>query len=266
MSLLGFAASFLMGIILGLVGGGGSILTVPILVYLFALAPSIATGYSLFVVGVTALVGAALALRRGQIDLAASLAFVFPSVLGVNISRGLIIPSLPPVIAQVGTFVVTKEILVMLVFSVMMIAASTSMIRRRAHVAPLRVSALVRMLMMAFLGLIVGLIAGFVGAGGGFLIIPALIFVAGLSMRLAVGSSLMVIAIQSLFGFANDVSRGARIDWTLLLTVASFAVVGILAGSASSAQINEQKLKTGFGWFVLVIGLTILAEQIYHAI
>lgn len=266
LDLLGFAASLVMGVILGLVGGGGSILTVPILVYLFSLSPSIATGYSLFVVGLTALVGAAMALRRGQIDLGASLAFVFPSVLGVNIARGWIVPRLPLVIAQVGPFVLTKEVLIMLVFALLMIAASASMIRRREQARPFAAPPLIRALVMGLLGLSVGVIAGFVGAGGGFLIIPALVFMAGLSMRIAVGSSLTIIAIQSLFGFASDVARGMLINWTLLLTVAAFAAVGIVIGSVFSSKINDQKLKAAFGWFVLGVGCLILAEQVHQLI
>ena len=114
------------------------------------------------------------------------------------------------------------------------------------------------------MGIIIGMIAGFVGAGGGFLIIPALVFMAGLSMRIAIGTSLMIITLQSLLGFAGDISRGLLIDWSLLMTVTSFAVVGILLGSAVAHRIEEQKLKPAFGWLILIMGIGVLVEQLRH--
>lgn len=264
MEWLGFLASFAMGITLGLMGGGGSILTVPILVYLFGLSPTLATGYSLFVVGTTALIGSMMYIRRREIDFQVGLAFAVPSVIGVSISRGLIIPHIPTIIAQPGGFVVTKEMLIMAVFAALMIVASYSMIKRRGDREQIQLAPLVRALLVALQGLLVGLIAGFVGAGGGFLIIPVLVFMSGLSMRIAIGTSLMIIAFQSLLGFAGDVLRGINIDWSLLGSVVAFAVIGILAGSMGAHKIKEKELKQAFGWFVLLMGLTILIEQFQH--
>lgn len=264
MEFLGFAASIAMGVTLGLMGGGGSILTVPILVYLFALSPMVATGYSLFIVGLTALIGSFMYIRTGDVDLRTGLAFALPSVIGVNLSRGWVIPQIPSVIAQVGSFALTKEILVMLTFAFLMVGASYSMIKKKTDQKPMQARPDLRFALIALQGLIVGAVAGFVGAGGGFLIIPALVFLAGLSMRIAVGTSLMIIAFQSLLGFAGDVSRGLEIDWSLLGGVATFAAFGIMMGSAFAHKIKEQKLKSAFGWFVLVMGITILAEQIRH--
>lgn len=263
MDLIGFAASFIMGITLGLMGGGGSILTVPILVYLFALTPTVAAGYSLFIVGITALIGSAMALRKKEIDFPVGLAFAIPSIIGVNISRGLIIPAIPSVIFQFDHFTLTKEILVMLVFALLMIAASYSMIQKK-NGTPSNHSPVARYSLIGLKGLLVGGIAGFVGAGGGFLIIPALVFMAGLPMRTAIGTSLTIIAAQSLFGFLGDISRGQIIDWKLLTSIALFAVLGIIVGSAFVHKIKEQKLKLAFGWFVLVMGIVILAEQVRH--
>lgn len=264
MEYLGLATSFAMGITLGLMGGGGSILTVPILVYLFALPPTIATGYSLFIVGTTALVGSLLYLRRGEIDFQVGVAFALPSFVGVNISRGTIIPQIPSVIIQVGTFALTKEVLIMSAFAILMVVASYSMIKTKIARRPLEVHPYIRFLFVGLQGLIVGIIVGFVGAGGGFLIIPTLVFIAGLSMRVAVGTSLTIITFQSLLGFAGDMSRGLSIDWSLLGTVAAFAIVGIVVGSKFAHRIEEHKLKTAFEWFVLVMGLTILLEQVRH--
>lgn len=264
MEYLGLSASFAMGIILGLMGGGGSILTVPILVYLFAMAPTIATGHSLFVVGVTALIGSLLAMRRNEIDFRAGLAFAIPSVLGVNLSRGFILPRIPEVLTRAGGFTLTKEVLVMMAFAVLMVAASFSMLKKGNERGSMTTSASNRFALIAVGGLIVGMIAGFVGAGGGFLTIPALVIVVDLPMRVAVGTSLMIIAVQSLFGFAGDVLRGMPVEWSLLGPIAAFAVVGIVAGSAIAHRIKERKLKTAFGWFVLVMGFAILFEQLRH--
>lgn len=264
METLGFIASFVMGIILGLMGGGGSILTVPIMVYLFGFSPTMATGHSLFVVGLTALIGSVLYIRKGDVDFKTGLFFAAPSVIGVNVSRGLIIPKIPEILFSINGFSLTKEILIMATFAALMIAASYSMIKKKSERKPMEAQPLMRVALIALEGLVVGLIAGFVGAGGGFLIIPALVLLAGLSMRVAVGTSLMIIALQSLLGFAGDVSRGIVVDWSLLVIVATIAAIGIIVGSAIAHKINEQVLKTAFGWFVLVMGFTILAEQYRH--
>lgn len=261
---LGLIASVAMGVTLGLMGGGGSVLTVPIMVYLFGLAPTLATSYSLFVVGLTALVGGLIYLRTGDIDYKVGFAFAIPSILGVNLARGLLIPQLPDIIFSFSDLVVTKDVLIMVAFAGLMVLASLSMIRPRQEAKPIETAAFRRVAVIAGQGLLVGLIAGFVGAGGGFLIIPALVFFAGLKMRVAVGTSLLIIAAQSLFGFAGDIARGSSIDWKLLGAVALAAVVGILGGSGFGHKIQEQSLKVTFGWFVLLMGATILLEQIYR--
>lgn len=264
METLGFIASFVMGIILGLMGGGGSILTVPIMVYLFGFSPTVATGNSLFVVGMTALIGSVLYIRKGDVDFKTGLSFAVPSVIGVNVSRGLIIPNIPRIIVSFNGFALTKEILIMVTFAALMVAASYSMIKKKSERKPMKAHPLMRVALIAFEGLVVGLIAGFVGAGGGFLIIPALVLLAGLSMRVAIGTSLMIIALQSLLGFAGDIARGASVDWPQLGTIATIAVLGIIAGSTVAHKIKEQQLKTAFGWFVLIMGFTILVEQFRH--
>lgn len=264
MEILGYLASFVMGIILGLMGGGGSILTVPIMVYLFGFSPTVATGNSLFVVGLSALIGSAMYIRKGDIDFKVGLSFAVPSVMGVSVSRGLIIPKIPDIIFSLNGFSLTKEIFVMATFAILMIAASYSMIKKKSEQKPVEARPLVRWILIAIQGLFVGLIAGFVGAGGGFLIIPALVLLSRLSMRVAIGTSLMIIALQSLLGFAGDVSRGIVVDWFLLGIIATIAVLGIVTGSMIAHKVKEQTLKTAFGWFVLTMGATILIEQFRH--
>lgn len=265
MEFLGLAAGFAMGIVLGLMGGGGSILTVPILVYLFSLSPSLATSYSLFIVGLTALFGSVVYLKKKEVDFLAGFFFAVPSILGVNLSRGYLLPNIPSEIFKVGNFVLTKEILIMLTFSILMISASYSMIKKSVDKKPIQVRPLIRSGLIALQGFVVGAIAGFVGAGGGFLIIPALVFMAGLPIRVAVGTSLMIIALQSLLGFAGDLFlRGLQVNWQLLLAVSIAATIGILTGSSFSHKIKEKNLKSSFGWFVLAMGLIILIEQFRH--
>ncbi len=262
MEIIGYLASFAMGITLGLLGGGGSILTVPIMVYLFGLLPSLATAHSLFVVGVTALAGFLMAHRQGNIDFKTGFTFAIPSVIGVNVSRGFVLPILPQEIFSGPSFNLTKEILIMSTFAILMTTASLSMIRKKVQNQKLSAPQSEQKIFLAIQGLIVGLIAGFVGAGGGFLIVPALVIWAGLPMRLAVGTSLMVITLQSLLGFAGDYFRGTTFDFHLLATVSIIAVAGIVIGSNFSKKIQEQKLKTSFGWFVLLFGTFIFFEQI----
>lgn len=264
MELLGFTASFLMGITLGVMGGGGSILTVPIMVYLFSMTPTLAAGYSLFVVGFTALIGSLFYIRRGDVDFKTGTTFALPSVIGVNFSRGFILPRMPQELFKIGDFVLTKEVFVMAAFAVLMIAASVSMIKKRAERMPMNAHPALQLLIVGIQGLVVGAIAGFVGAGGGFLIIPALVLLAGLHMRVAIGTSLMIIAVQSLLGFAGDVARGIEVNWTLLQLVSISACAGIIAGSAIAHKIKEQKLKVAFGWFVLILGSGIFIEQLRH--
>ena len=264
MAVFGYVASLLMGVTLGLLGGGGSILTVPIMVYLFGFPPTVATGNSLFVVGITALIGSMMYIRRGDIDIKTGISFALPSVIGVNVSRGLIIPKIPATILSFHGMALSKEVLIMATFAGLMVTAAYSMIKKKQAQQPTSVTPLQRILRIVLQGLFVGLIAGFVGAGGGFLIIPALVLLAGLPMRVAVGTSLMIIALQSLLGFAGDVARGSTFEWPLLLAVATIAIAGIIVGSALSHKVKEQKLKTAFGWFVLIVGVTILIEQFRH--
>jgi uncharacterized membrane protein YfcA len=264
MEILGYVATFVMGITLGLLGGGGSILTVPILVYLFALPPTVATGHSLFVVGLTALIGGIAYARKGDVNFKVGFFFAVPSVIGVNISRGLILPQIPHHVFALNGLVLTKEILIMGTFALLMLAASYSMIKSGGGKSSKAMNPKTRTALISLQGLGVGLIAGFVGAGGGFLIIPALVLLAQLPMRIAIGTSLLIIAVQSLLGFAGDLSRGAVVDWPMLGASAAIAIAGIAAGSAIAHKLEEQKLKTAFGWFVLIVGAAILIEQFCH--
>jgi uncharacterized membrane protein YfcA len=259
--IIGFAAAVLIGISLGLIGGGGSILTVPVMVYILKIDPVLATAYSLFVVGSTSLVGAGTYMKKGLVDYKTALVFAIPSFIAVFLTRKFLVPALPDPLFTLGEAIITKNIGIMVFFAVIMLAASYSMIKGKKGGDAVEGEVKFNFPMIALEGLVVGVITGIVGAGGGFLIIPALVLLAKLPMKLAVGTSLLIIAAKSLIGFLGDVST-QTIDWQLLLIFTSLSIVGIFIGSALSKKINDQVLKTGFGWFVLVMGIYIITKEL----
>lgn len=265
MLILGYLASVLMGVSLGLIGGGGSILTVPILLYLFHQDPLLATTNSLFIVGFTALAGAALSAKKGSINLRMGLIFAIPSFAGVYVSRHFILPKLPEVLFSFSRFTLTKPVLVMFAFSALMIMASRSMIRSGRVAASSHAASVLLpppALSISIKGFFIGCVTGFVGAGGGFLIIPALVLLLNLPMRIAIGTSLAIIAANSLFGFAISPSAGAT-DWTLLVAITILGIIGIFMGQRFSTKVAEADLKKGFGFFVLGIGSLMLIDQVF---
>lgn len=259
--LIGFAASLLIGLSLGLIGGGGSILTVPVLVYLLGVEPVLATAYSLFIVGFTSAVGVYPKYKEGLVDVRTALIFGAPSIAAVFLTRKMIVPNIPTNILQFGDWVLTKSVLLMILFAVLMVAASVSMIRDKKNNTEISEAALSYNYPLILLeGAVVGLLTGLVGAGGGFLIIPALVMLTKLPMKKAVGTSLLIIAAKSLIGFTGDLSQQSM-DWSLLLAVTLIAVLGIFAGNALSKKIEGAQLKKGFGWFVLVMGVYVLVKE-----
>lgn len=264
MELLGYLAAIVMGLSLGMIGGGGSILTVPILVYLFQIDPIISTAYSLFIVGLTALAGGAVYYKKGDVDLKTGFIFAVPSFIGVYLTRAYVVPSLPDPVFNLASWPISKALLIMLVFAILMVAASISMIRSgtKSTAQPKQLTAAQRILFISIEGLVVGGVTGFVGAGGGFLIIPALVLLVGLPMKIAVGTSLFIIAAKSLFGFIGDLQRHIDMDWKLLLTLSAIAILGLFVGTRLSTKVPEKSLKKGFGYFVLIMGTLILIDQL----
>jgi uncharacterized membrane protein YfcA len=258
-AIFGFAATILAGTIMGLIGGGGSILTVPILVYLFEIPPVLATGYSLFVVGVSALVGFVNYFKLGLVNLKAGTIFAIPAFVGVFLARKFLVPALPIEIFTFGNLVVGRDLIVMGVFATVMILASFSMIRG-GSITEREVELQFNYLMIALEGLVIGAVTGFVGAGGGFLIIPVLVMLAKFPMKQAVGTSLMIIAVKSLFGFLGDLGNQS-IEWGFLALFSLLSIIGIYLGTYLNRFVSSAKLKPGFGWFVMIMGLFILAKE-----
>jgi uncharacterized protein len=262
MELIGYTASVVMGLSLGLIGGGGSILTVPILVYLFGVNPVTSTAYSLFVVGLTSLAGSFSHFKKGNVHLKTAIIFGLPSIISVYSVRKFIVPAIPDPIFSVGSLVFTKPLFVMVLFAVLMLLASITMIKKTKKEINEHKEINYNYPLIFVEGLLVGGITGLVGAGGGFLIIPALVLLAGLPMKQAVGTSLLIIALKSLIGFTGDLGSSLVIDYKFMLIFSAFAMVGILVGSYLSKFIANEKLKPAFGWFVLAMGIFILSKEL----
>ncbi|WP_083990335.1 sulfite exporter TauE/SafE family protein [Flavihumibacter petaseus] len=273
MHLLGYIASLLIGISLGLIGGGGSILTMPVMVYLFGISPVTATSYSLFVVGSTSLVGAAKQYRQGTVNIRMALLFAATSVGAVFATRKWLVPAIPEQIATIRGFSITESWLTMVLFALLMVISSVFMMRGNnkpvteaagnptTHEKSGQKFPAGKLILF---GTSIGFVTGMLGAGGGFLLIPAMVLLLHLPMKEAVGTSLLVIALNSLIGFTGNLHQDS-INWQLLFVVTGLAIAGILLGSFLNSKIPAGRLKKTFGWFVLIMGVYILYKELIFA-
>lgn len=262
MEIFAYLVSALIGISLGLIGGGGSILTVPVMVYLFGLNPMLATSYSLFIVGSTSLVGAYQNWKNNLVRLKTALLFGLSSITTVFIIRKFFLPLIPEHLFSISGFEVSANTLTMVLFAILMVMASYSMIHTQKNLQLDTSNPSRNTLKLLVYGIGIGIATGVLGAGGGFLLIPTLVVLLGLPMKEAVGTSLFIIALNSLVGFVGDLGH-FKIEWPFLLTVTVIAIAGLFFGLFLSTKIEGGKLKKGFGWFVLVMGGYIIIKELF---
>ena len=262
MEIFGYIAAIFIGISLGLIGGGGSILTVPVLVYLFGIDAFVATEYSLFIVGISSVVGSVSYFKKGLVNMKTALIFGIPSIISIFLTRNFILPMIPDEVFTISTLVVTKDILLLLIFAVLMILASYKMIHKSKALQIQTIhSDKNSTLLVLGEGSAVGVLTGLVGAGGGFMIIPALVNLLKTPMKVAIGTSLVIISLNSLIGFFTSM-HNVPINWKLLATVSSISIVGIIIGAQLSKKIDGRKLKPAFGWFILIMGIYIIVREL----
>lgn len=265
MDILAYFLAVLIGVSIGLVGSGGSIMAVPILVYLFKLDPMIATGYSLFIVGASSLTGGVVKAYRNLVDFKMVAIIGLPSLIMVLITRIYIMPQLPDILWENDSLQISKSLFIMLFFAIIMIIASYSMIKApesTEEVSETTKSGLyVPFVLM--IGIALGVVTGMVGAGGGFLIVPSLVLVMRTPIHKAIGTSMWIVAINSLLGFSGYlITDQASIDWQIIVYFTAASIVGIVIGLLLSRYISGERLKKGFGYFILIMGAYILLTEL----
>jgi uncharacterized membrane protein YfcA len=260
--IIGYILAVFVGMTLGMLGSGGSILSVPILVYVMGISPALATAYSLFVIGTTSLVGGIQKAKQKLVDFNKVISFGVPAVMSVFATRKLIMPQVPEIIFSTEDFLLTKSIMIMVFFAFVMIFASFRMIRPLKEKIALEDIKL-NDFKVALMGILIGLVSGFVGAGGGFLIVPTLLLFAKAPIKTAVGTSLFIVSAQSLIGFLGDIMSNQVIDWKLLEFFTLASIIGIFIGNFIAKKVDDKKLKTGFGWFVFAMGIYIIVRELF---
>ena len=269
MFIAGLIAFLIIGLILGLIGGGGSLLGVPVLVYIMCIEADLATTYSLFIVGVTALVGAFSYVKKGEVSAEAILNFAIASVITVFCMRKYVMPNIPTEFDLLG-FHLHKHTLIMVLFALLILSASYSMIitRKPNRIKDVKWNEFTKTPLgfpfVVLLGVLIGIITGFVGAGGGFIIVPVLMIFVRLNFKKAIGTSLCIVALNSIIGFLGNLGH-QQLDWMFLFGISAICGVGILLGSLLSTKISSQKLKPAFGWFTLVVGIFVLVKEMFFS-
>ncbi len=258
----GYIGALIIGVSLGLIGGGGSILAVPILAYLFSIDEKAATAYSLFIVGASALLGGWKQHLKGLVDWRTAAVFGLPAIIGVTVVRRYVVPAMPDILFEFQGLEFTRRMAMFGLFAVLMIPAAYSMLKKE-KVKKVTGEKRYNYALILAEGLIVGGITGMIGAGGGFLIIPALVILANVEMKVAVGTSLIIIAIKSLMGFFLGDVLTMEIDWGFLSLFTGLSVIGIFIGSYLSNFIDGKKLKKGFGYFILIMAAFIFYMEFF---
>lgn len=264
MGITAYILAALAGVSLGLIGSGGSVLMMPILVYAMGINPVIATSYSLFIVGATSLTGSVNNFIKKQVDVKTAFTFGITSVVVVFVVRRWLLPHIPEHLFYAGSFAVTKSFAVLLLFAILLLFAAAAMIKNNRHQATVNNTFENASLKLLLYGIFVGLVTGLLGAGGGFLIVPVLVVLLKLPVKQAVGTSLFIVALNSLIGFAGDAGH-YNTNWPLLLTITAVTIAGIFLGMLLAYKIKAQQLKKIFGWFVLLMGVYIIVKELFFS-
>ena len=263
--IIGYACAIIVGLLVALVGAGGSILTVPILVYLFGIPPVAATGYSLLIIGATSFASTFGYVFRKLINYKIVFSFGIPSIIAVYTTRKYLVPIIPDQLFEYNSILITKDIGLMLLLGILIMTSAFSMItvKKSYKTEPIKstVPTFQYSRMILIEGLIIGVLTGLVGTGGGFMIIPALVILCKLPMKEAVGSALMIAACKSSIGFLGEIGNNPNIDYELIGIFTALAMVGIVAGSFLSQKISSYRLRNSFGYFLLIIGVFILIRE-----
>ena len=258
---VGYLLSVLMGIVLGTMGAGGSILIMPILVYFIEVSPSLATTYSLIIVGFTALIGSISHFRDNKINIFVTLIFVIPSIVTIYFTRRYFRHLLPENF-YFGEILLTKDFLIMIIFALLLAMASYLMLFSKQSQSGKYINNFNNNFKIIFYGSFVGFITGIIGVGGGFLIIPTLVIFLGLNIKNAVGSSLFIIFIKSSIGVFGDIQAGVEINLNIIVLITLCTSLGILVGSYYLRNINSDNLKNIFGYFLALISISIIIYEI----
>jgi uncharacterized protein len=253
----GYFFSILIGFSLGILGGGGSILTIPVLVYFFGIDPVIATTYSLFIVGLTAVSGSITNYRMNNVDYRTVVLFGTPSIAVLFIVRKWLVNLIPSTIFKSGDFIITKSMFIMIIFSALMLISGLSMIKATTYSPSKEKQSFTKLIIQ---GCITGAVTGFIGIGGGFIIVPSLVLFAGLSMKKAIGTSLTIITINCIVGLVSNLTAAQSVNFVFLSTFSALAILGILAGTWATRFIPEKRLKPFFGWIILAMSVIVFLK------
>lgn len=260
--IIGYFLAIVTGMILGALGGGGSILILPIFVYIFGFDPLQAIVYSLFVIALSSTVGAFSHYKKGNVNLKIVLLFGLSSIASVLVTRKFIVPNLPDVIFTVGDFELKQSVFLLIIFALLMIGAALVMLKKNKDSKQEQQKVKISWLGLIVQGILIGLLTGLVGAGGGFLIVPALIYFTRVSIRIAIGTSLSIIACNTSIGFLGSIND-FTIDWTFLIVFASLMIVGILSGIRIAAKLDQAKLKKAFAFLILAVAVFMITKELF---
>ncbi len=264
MEIIGYVWAALIGLLMGLLGGGGSVLTIPVFIYLFGLEEGYAAAYSLFVIGSTSIVGAVRNVIKQNVDYNSALLVGLPSITSVFLTTSYLVPRIPVEIFSLNDFTLLRSKAMMIIFSALLITAAVLILKKkRINEKQLKPKKTPRALLL-FLGVMIGLLAGLVGVGGGFLIVPILILVANIPMKKAVGTTLLIIALNSTLGFIGHLFN-KTIDWAFLLPFSAVSIIGIIIGMYLSKFVSGAKLKKAFAYFLMVMVIYVMYAEFFSS-